>query len=361
VLGARHGPVLFVARLGDSSNIWQVRISADGWQLTGVPERLTSGTGNEISPTAAATGQIAFAISAVSRALWSIPFDASQMKATGDIQRLTRTAAEELQPWLSRDGNKMVFRSDRTGQWQLWIREFDTGREFPLTNPAPVAKSVISPDGSRVLYMESSQSVPLMSIPASGGVAVKVADDCPLNDWSADGTKALCMVGDPPAFSVLNLHSQRKTDLLKSTDSGFMQARFSPDGRWVCAIETRVPGNDALRLIVVPLRDELVAKAYWITVFDGATTIPCWSPDGNAIYFSAKHEGFVCLWAQRLARDSKRPMGVPLPVYHFHNTLGIVDTADPVSRRDTTVSAARIVVSLGEITGNIWMSRPASR
>jgi hypothetical protein len=209
--------------------------------------------------------------------------------------------------------------------------------------------------------MEMSKEDPLMSVPASGGAAAKVAEGCALSDWSADGDKALCMVGDPPAFSVLDLRSQRRTELLKSSDSGFMQARFSPDGRWVSAIQTRGRGSDSLRLIVVPLRDGVVPEADWITAFDGATTFPCWSPDSNAIYFSANHEGFICIWAQRLVRASKRPAGPPVPVYHFHNTLGITDTADPVSRRDMTVSAARIVVSLGEITGNIWMWRQPGR
>jgi eukaryotic-like serine/threonine-protein kinase len=382
--------VLFAARSADGSNIWQVRISPATWKLMGVPERISSGTGNETSPSAAATGQMAFSVSAVKRRLWSIPFDASQLKANGDIQRLSRTAAEDRQPWLSRDGKKMVFLSDRSGNWQVWIREFDTGKEFPLTKPGPGTESVISLDGRRVLYTEPSEELPLMIVPASGGAAAKVGDDCALNDWSADGTKALCIAvhpAFPPAFSVLNLGTRRRTELLKSTDCGFIQARFSPDGRWVCAIQTRrrfatdfLRGAplEPLRLIVVPLRNGLIPEADWITVFDGTTTNPCWSPDGNAIYFSAKHERFTCLWAQRLEGDSKRPVGPPVTVYHSHNTLGILDSRfqrqppvpSPEERflmdiaaqawtRETTVSTTRIVVSRSEITGNIWMSRPA--
>jgi Tol biopolymer transport system component/tRNA A-37 threonylcarbamoyl transferase component Bud32 len=350
--------VLLAPKLGDSWNIWQVRITPGAWKVR-VLERVTSGAGNEKFAAAAATGDIAFSISAVNRGLWSIPFDAAHMKVNGEIQRLTRTATEDLQPWLSRDGMKMVFRSNRTGQWQLWIREFDTGKEFPITNPASLAKSVISPDGSRVLYMQSGLTNPLLMVPAIGGTATKIGDDCSLNDWSADGAKALCTAGNPAVFSVLDLASQKKTELLRSADSGFIQARFSPDGRWVSAIQTR--GRDSLRLIVVPLQDAPVPETDWITVFNGRTTYPCWSPDGNAIFFSANHEGYICLWMQQLGRGSKRPVGAALPIYHFHNALGLMDTSDPVGRRDTTVSMSRIVVSLGEITGNIWMSRPAKR
>ena len=58
---------------------------------------------------------------------------------------------------------------------------------------------------------------------------------------------------------------------------------------------------------------------------------------------------------KRLDPATKRPVGEPLAVRHFHSARGSMTTAiaDP-GQISPSVGRGRIVFSLGEMTGNIW-------
>jgi hypothetical protein len=80
---------------------------------------------------------------------------------------------------------------------------------------------------------------------------------------------------------------------------------------------------------------------------------PRWSPDGNLLYFVSDRDGHLCVWVQRLEGSSKRPIGTPFPVYHFHNSrLAMINVG--VMALETGVGRDKIVMGLGELTGNIW-------
>ncbi|MBN2425356.1 MAG: PD40 domain-containing protein [Calditrichaceae bacterium] len=48
--------------------------------------------------------------------------------------RVTDTPHRESSPVFSPDGKKLMYVSDRTGIYNIYIREFETGREYPVTN-----------------------------------------------------------------------------------------------------------------------------------------------------------------------------------------------------------------------------------
>ncbi len=81
---------------------------------------------------------------------------------------------------------------------------------------------------------------------------------------------------------------------------------------------------------------------------------PRWSPDGGLLYYQSTRDGFRCIWAQRLDRDTKRPVGEPFGVYHSHSARrSIGNIAGP---QHVWLSVAdKMVFSMREITGNIWM------
>jgi eukaryotic-like serine/threonine-protein kinase len=80
-----------------------------------------------------------------------------------------------------------------------------------------------------------------------------------------------------------------------------------------------------------------------------------WSPDGNLLYFFSKRDGFRCIWAQHLDRDTKRPVGSPVPVYHSH---ALRPSFLNVNLNTLSISIARdkIAFPMGETIGNIWMA-----
>jgi len=135
-----------------------------------------------------------------------------------------------------------------------------------------------------------------------------------------------------------------------------VEARFSPDARWVAFHHAVKP--DVRRIVVVPVQgSETIPPEDWIAITDGETNDmkPYWSPDGNLMYYVSESAEHYCIWARRLEPDTKRPLGEPFEVYHIRGaqrSLGVTGI--------TTISVAggRMVFNLTEITGNIWMMEP---
>lgn len=65
---------------------------------------------------------------------------------SGTLERLTRDASNERNPFYSPDGQRLVFASDRGQGWQLWSLELSTGALAPLTTDGAFAARP-SPDG----------------------------------------------------------------------------------------------------------------------------------------------------------------------------------------------------------------------
>jgi dipeptidyl aminopeptidase/acylaminoacyl peptidase len=101
----------------------------------------------------------------------------------------------------------------------------------------------------------------------------------------------------------------------------------------------------------------------WIAIDHGGLwdDKPRWSPDGRLLYIVSDRDGHLCLWAQRLDGKSKRPLGNPFPIRHFHDSgFGMQNVG--VGLLEIDVARDKIVFGVGELTGNIWsVTFPNSR
>jgi hypothetical protein len=100
------------------------------------------------------------------------------------------------------------------------------------------------------------------------------------------------------------------------------------------------------------------ANKEWIAVTDGLglDREPQWSPDDNLIYFLSVRDQFQCIWAQRLDRVTKRPVSSAFPLYHFHRAR-LSSWNLNSGYTGLSVAQDKIVLSLKEGTGNIWMTK----
>ena len=84
--------VVFSGQVGDSRNVWQVRLSSTTWEVIGEPERVTSGTSLEVQPSMVAGSEgpagprarLVYAGLTSTLNIWSLPTDANQGKVAGD-------------------------------------------------------------------------------------------------------------------------------------------------------------------------------------------------------------------------------------------------------------------------------------
>jgi hypothetical protein len=152
-------------------------------------------------------------------------------------------------------------------------------------------------------------------------------------------------------LGLLNVSSGEKADLLKHPKFILAHPRFSPDDRWIVFVARTGPNR--ARLVVVPFQEgSTPAETDWIPITDDAAWIisPGWSPGGALVYFAGDRDGFHCVWTQRLDSATKRPLGPPAPLRHFHN-----------ARRslfgNISVARDKLALDLTETTGNIWMAK----
>jgi Tol biopolymer transport system component len=96
------------------------------------------------------------------------------------------------------------------------------------------------------------------------------------------------------------------------------------------------------------VKEPPVAEGEWVYVIDGLPW--AWSPDGKLIYAISDRDGHTCIWAQRLDGMTKRPIGPPFPVFHSH------DVRLSLTYMTLSIRGDRMLFSVGERTGNIWMA-----
>ncbi|HYM10748.1 MAG TPA: protein kinase [Bryobacterales bacterium] len=352
---------------GPSASLWRVGISSR-WRVEGSPQRLTSGTTNEIQPSAAGA-RIAFTSLTQTENLWSLSVDPDTAKISGAPQRLTSSAASDFFPVPSADGKKVAFASNRTGILHVWMKDLETGAETPLTStPFNDMPSLISPDGSRVVYCSFDRTNAGVGgcfvVSAAGGVPQKFCEGCgvsSIQDWYQNGRRVLYRKGftTNTQLMVRDLDSGHDTLFLAHPKYSVTAARFSPDGRWV-VFQTVIEAATRRQIFVAPIRNGVAAgQAEWIPITDGSglDRNAVWSPDGNLLYFLSERDGFRCFWAQHLDPATKRPAGPPLAVYHFHQARRSLMPAQEVSRIGLSVTRDKIIFSMAETTGNIWLAR----
>jgi len=344
--------VIFSARWGETVNLWRIRLSEGDLRALAPAERLTSGTALEAHPSLSAGGRLVFASLALQVNLWKLPIDVGNGKAVGGLQRLTEGSVVDAYPSVCPDGSRVVFSSTRPGSMkpQIWMKELGNGRETLLAaNDSDPLHPVISPDCSKIVYTRPDGDY---LAPASGGPPERLCTDCSMVwDWSPDNQGILFSKRGQPSISFLTLAGKKDRIFLKPTKDNFFQARFSPDGAWVTFLTS---GG----VWVAPLRNGVAAsEREWFPITEEHARVdkPRWSADGTIIYYTSQRDGFLCLWAQRLDRASKRPVSPPWAVYHFH-TARLSMTTVGLGGLEISVAKNMIVLNLGELMGNIWAS-----
>ena len=355
--------IYFSAPTVRGSNIWRAEIDPEIQKVSARPVKATSGQGIDMSPYANAKGRVVFVRQSLNADIWGIPVLANEGKVTGDLKRWTHDPAIDVSPSISADGSKLLFQSNRGGHYSLWLLDTSTGKESPVgSGPEDQLWPVISPDGSQAAWAETRIGrYEHFSKPIAGGSTEVLCEDCgpAVLGWSRDGRMELINsfhgLRQRLGVSLIKTGGRGKTALLEDPNSDLRYARFSPDGRWIVMLG-RIDGGST-RIYLAPFREELVPPKEWIALTDGSgwEASPQWSPDGRLVYYVSTRDGYHCIWAQALDAADK-PSGAAFAVYHFHSARRL-PTALPFDETDLFVGRNQILVSLSELTGNIWGTR----
>jgi Tol biopolymer transport system component len=304
--------ILFSAKSGDSSHLFEVKISPPGvkskeWGLKLPAKRLTFGTGLDEGASLASgalgthTRRLAFASLVLRENIWSLVLDPNRPKPAVEAQQLTRDNGFQTYPYVSRDGTKVVFLSHTAYNDELWSLDLKTGRRLLLSTMISVKlKPIIRSDSSRVLFEShdsSYSSYALYAVSFSGGDLQKLCGDCGYPwDWSAEHKRILFWDRGKTSVrtAMLNVETGKRSVFLERPDADLYHLQWSPDGRWI-AFFTDL-GSQKTRLYVAPFTgDQGPSESAWIPTTDGSTSDfqPMWSPDGNWLYSISMRDGFL--------------------------------------------------------------------
>ena len=251
----REDQVVFSARLGDTTDLWSLRLSPATGKVTGVPRRLTVGTGLHRYPSFAATrstrkgrslGVIALASLNDNIDVWSLPLDADRGVVRGEMTRLTHDAAPDTNVSASRDGERAVFVSTRSGGPHIWMKDLRSGaRDATYGGRCGQIVSDISADGNQVAYATregEKWSVDAVSLDARGrnGAERRLCEGCGMTHELVARRQAAPLRRFPQRrIGLLDFAAGFRGDVVSHPKHSLWQGEFSPDDRWVAFMAVR--------------------------------------------------------------------------------------------------------------------------
>ena len=355
--------ILFTGRAKNKVNLFRMPVD-DAARPAGAPTRLTSGAVEETESAWSASGMVAFAnVNYGANNLWILPLDANGAKAAGELQRATRTAGYDGNASITPDGRLAVYLSTKTGNRDLWVKDFHSGRDLQLTNtPGNEGRPAISPDGSRVAYTVRGTAPQMRNwiLPVDGGAPELLCDDCDeVRGWFPDNRHLVVNVNpytQHAAIGSFDLSTRQTRTIVEHPKLPTGRGRISPDSRWVAFEFT--PSTSIRQVFVAPLREKPADTSEWIAVTDGKTmeNKPEWSPNGRWVYYVSDRDGFLCVWARAFDPRARAAKGEPIGVLHLHTSE---KSMQPINASDFDITVARdkLLLNAVEYRANIHATK----
>jgi Tol biopolymer transport system component/DNA-binding winged helix-turn-helix (wHTH) protein len=222
---------------------------------------------------------------------------------------LTSSSGNEYDPAVSPDGHQVAFAWIREGEEteDIYVRQLQSETPLRLTDhPDSDRQPRWSPDGQRIAFVRGEGAdCTIYIIPSIGGAEKKLVP-CgntryPAVAWSSDGewlvlAKKENQPDAPLHLQLVSVSTLERRDLTGPPDAfwGDHTAAFSPDGKWIAFIRSRIPGIEDINVVSTD-----GGEPRRVTLDNRDITGLAWSPDGRSIVFSSNRAGTYSLWKVR--------------------------------------------------------------
>ena len=240
---------------------------------------------------------------------------------TQDWRALTAEPGPERYPAISPDGTRVAYSSGDATRHnaRLVVRSVDSPRTVQLSQ-FPGAEEyypVWSPDGASIAFLRFTSDAGCQVVVAPGlGGEERVLRACfnkEINNfaWAPDGSHLLTTMFSGVqradlAVTRISLDDGAPTTLAYShaADDKDVDARYSPDGRWIAFRRGLRPSGD---FWIVPATG---GQARQLTFLGSRIRGFDWTRDGSALVFSSNHDGEQALYTVDVADGRIQSLGV---------------------------------------------------
>jgi serine/threonine protein kinase/Tol biopolymer transport system component len=276
--------------------------------------------------------------------------DPSRFSSQSMTFRRLATTGKVFGAAISRDGNRIAYVADETGQRSLWVRDVNGASNLRIVGPGLTldANPTFSPDGNYIYYraIDINTRNDLYRIHAWGGDAEKliVDIDSPVT-FSPDGKRLAFTRNNNPVVGQSNLLTanvdgtdERLVSTRELSNALFIPA-WSPDGKVLACLSGFGTGPFLLVEVQVETKQEKrISSQPW-----SQTEQIAWLSDGSALMLTARNQssGQTQVWQ------------VAYPSGEVHRVTNDLNSYTSVS---LTADARTMAVVQRAVQSDIWVS-----
>ncbi|HEX9659783.1 MAG TPA: protein kinase, partial [Rhodothermales bacterium] len=311
----RH--LFYASSQAGALDIYYLGLDRSGRRAT-PPIRLTTGLsafGFSLSPD---LKRIAYARLDYRANIWSIRIPDDGLVSIAEAEPVTVGSQVIESVSVTRDGSRIAYSSDRSGNAELYVKDLPDGEPVQLTHhEAGDFLPSWSPDLSEIVFhsfRDGNRDVHVVSL---DGQAVTTVDDDPASernpDWAPDGNRIVFQSDRAGQQNLYAVSRDPQTgvwaDVRRLTDEPSNYGRWSPDGQSIVFISIPLksvrivsPDGGSIRTVV----DASAHQDLSYPVFAE------WSPDSRTIYYTTvSDDGQSAFWS--VSADG----GVPRKLVEF--------------------------------------------
>ena len=209
---------------------------------------------------------------------------------------LTNRSGSDTDPVWSPDCSKIAFTSTRSGNVDIYVMNANgTGTTRLTTHSSPDTEPTWSPDGSKIAFVSTrTGNAEIFVMNANGSNQVNetnhsATDTSP--DWSPDGTTIAFDSTRGGGLNIWTMTSTGGSPTKRTTGLGKAQApAWSPNGAKIAFVSDSTGRNQIWTM------DANGASPARLTNDAGTHTHPSWSPDGSKIAYANTASGRNQIW-----------------------------------------------------------------